>query len=271
MHKVVTKRDVAAVGEDAAVAEQLVLLKAAGRWPDDLSIWRLDMPLPRQHSHRVAACYACLDSAERGRADRYRVVDEQTRFIITRATLRHLLGAEVGRPADDLRFGAVANGRPVLTDFPTLSFNVSHTRDRALIAMSRCRAVGVDIEYVDPTIDWQSLVDMVCSGRQRSYLLGASETSGDAYSEIQRTGFFRCWTVKEALLKAVGVGLIDQLSGIDFSLEARGIQRPRVEGFVARADPRLHGLRRLSFHCLTDVDGYAGCIAYSDARPHLAS
>lgn len=255
--------------------ETAILLDAQGRWPDDVSIWRLDMPLPydsRISQQRVAACYAGLDTVERDRADRYRVVGERLRYVITRATLRHILSAETGVPALALQFTAIRNGRPALADYPGLSFNVSHAGDHALIAVSRNRVVGVDIEHIHPHTDWQSLVEMVCSPRQREQLHVKPETNGaesdtaEMSADKQRERFFQCWTAKEAILKALGIGLIDHLASIDFTLDAVGTQRA-----VNSEDPLSAEWATLSFHWLTDIVGYIGCIAYSDALAHVAA
>lgn len=279
--------------------ETAALLNTHGRWPEDVSIWRLDMPCPYD-SHdglqRVAACYATLDAVERGRADRYRVVGERTRYVITRATLRHVLSARTGVSASALQFTSVRNGRPALLGYPTLSFNVSHAGDHALIALSERRTVGVDIEHIHPQTDWQSLVDMVCSARQRAQLRVGPETlEEEIVTGRQRGRFFQCWTAKEAILKALGIGLTDHLQSIDFTLDTVGVQRPALrfsrmpdiagavvqdtsqaeEHAVAKDieissdDPILREMTKLSFHWLTDIDGYMGCIAYSDAAVHL--
>ena len=311
--------------------ETAQLLQPQGRWPEDISLWRLDMLLAFEA--RIAACYAALDTVERERADRYRVVGERVRYVITRATLRHLLSAQVGVPAASLQFTTVRNGRPTLVGYPALSFNVSHAGDHALIAMSHHRVVGVDIEHIDPHTDWHALVDMVCSSNQRKQLHVEAKTPGTAreghddrggYGDSSRSGngngnvdvdvdvdadrdrdrdrdrhisearnrdggtptfiaqqrrrFFQCWTAKEAILKALGVGLTDHLGLIDFSLDNDGVQRPCLHPAIAAQSMGGRGdglaaneVANLSFHWLTDIDGYMGCIAYSDARPYVAA
>jgi len=285
--------------------ETAALLNANGRWPEDVSIWRLDMPLPYD-SHlgqkRVTACYAVLDGVERGRADRYRVVGERVRYVTTRATLRHLLSAQTGVPASALAFTSVRNGRPALAEYPRLSFNVSHAGDHALIAISHDRVVGVDIEHIHPQTDWQSLVEMVCSKRQREQLCVApGKLAEEAATVHQRRRFFQCWTAKEAILKALGIGLTDHLRRIDFTLDTVDVQRPQLSPIITPAatlaitsavapdttrpvehpiaqgigisseDPVLREMGNLSFHWLTDIDAYMGCIAYSDAVVHVTA
>lgn len=154
-----------------------------------------------------------LTPDEHARADRFRFPVDQRRYVAARGTLRLLLAAYSGMAPDALAFDytcvcgnpqcAMSRRKPVLRPglVPVdLRFNISHSADVALFAVAMGREVGVDIEQVRPEIDWRALAEEALS-------------PVDAAAVLERTGrdgllaFYRCWTHKEAFLKALGRGL----------------------------------------------------------------
>ncbi|MBG0811069.1 4'-phosphopantetheinyl transferase superfamily protein [Methylosinus sp. H3A] len=136
-----------------------------------------------------------LTAEERERALRFLRHEDRLRMISTRAALRRLLGERLGVDPSTLRFTAGRYGRPELAG--GVSFNVSHSGDFALIAISQRWAVGVDIEQVRETSDLAGLASLA---------LTAEEHEG-----IDAAGFFARWTAKEAALKALGLGIVEKL------------------------------------------------------------
>jgi 4'-phosphopantetheinyl transferase len=144
-------------------------------------------------SHAGAALYATLSAEERDRSARFRSDQDRLRFIVAHGALREVLGRDLGIPPGDIRFEYNEYGKPALR--PELGrrskFNLSHSADLALIALSADRDVGVDVEPIRP----------------------ASE-----YAEIARCdprAFCELWTKREAYVKARGEGLTD--GPIEFS------------------------------------------------------
>src|SRR5262249_40351621 len=96
-----------------------------------------------------------LDSAERLRAERVRFANDGRRFALRRGWLRTVLSTYTGRPAEALRFQLSPHGKPALADpgEPSLEFNLSHSRDLAVLAVASGRRLGVDVEWRDPARD----------------------------------------------------------------------------------------------------------------------
>lgn len=118
------------------------------------------------------------------------------RASVTRFILSKYLG--VG-PAE-VKISIGQHGKPILSDERRIDFNISHSAGMAVCAVSATGAVGVDIEKTEPIEDYRELLDRILSRDERLSL----ERSGRVYSiEL----FYRTWVFKEALVKAIGVGL----------------------------------------------------------------
>lgn len=144
-----------------------------------------------------------LSDDERARADRFVFDADRDRFIAGRAWVRRRLAALVGRPAAVLRLVANGHGKPALdAPGPPIAFNVSHTGQRIALAVAR-DPVGIDIENRVPD-DLDGVGDLVMSPGERT-AFAALATDAE-----RRAAFLRLWTRKEALLKAIGTGLVTE-------------------------------------------------------------
>lgn len=166
----------------------------------------------------VADCRTILTAEERIRADRF-VTDQLTRrFTVCRSVLRRLLGSALAVSAPEVGLVLGPHGKPALP--PGLSdveFNVSHTGDLALVALTRKRPLGVDVESLGERQSQDELAARFFSSiERRAYF---------ALPESQRlAAFYRIWTCKEAFLKATGSGLSFPLGR--FSVSAAPDQPP---------------------------------------------
>ncbi|MCC6074283.1 4'-phosphopantetheinyl transferase family protein [Pseudomonas sp. GCM10022188] len=221
-------------------------LEASGRWPADIAIWQVRLP-----AQADARDWPGLTADECERAARFRLPAERIRFAVTRSRLRQLLGDYRNTPPAALRFTHNAWGRPELVDGAGLSFNVSHSAGQALIAVSATRRVGVDVEWIDPALDWRGLTGLLCTPDERQAIEGAPPGA-------RRRAFFRCWTAKEALLKAQGQGLAAGLRSLN--LAPAGLQAQDEAGSCT-----LEGGGRLHYRWLEDLAGYGACLAYGEA------
>jgi 4'-phosphopantetheinyl transferase len=161
---------------------------------------RLDAP-----SREVRALQASLSSFEARRAERFRFERHRRRFIVTRGRLRQQLGARLGVRAEEVEFAYGENGKPCLKR-NSWHFNVSHCDDVALFAFSKSSAVGVDVEAIRPIREADAIAAQFFTPLER------------LDCEVNRPlAFLRCWTRKEALVKALGEGLCMPLEQFDIA------------------------------------------------------
>ncbi len=143
-----------------------------------------------------------LDAEEHSRADRFYREEDRERFVLAHSVLRLLLGRALGQEPSSLRFLINPFGKPQLYPLPAppLHFNLSHSGDFVLIALSRSGPVGVDVERHRDDLAPLELGRDVFSEREYALLVLTP-------AERQRDFFFDLWSVKEAYLKARGLGL----------------------------------------------------------------
>jgi 4'-phosphopantetheinyl transferase len=144
------------------------------------------------HSH--------LSVDERHRADQFRFERDRARYVLARGQLRLLLGKYLRCGASAVSFEYSRRGKPRLTASPAelaLRFNLSHSGDWSLIAVSADHELGVDLEILRNSIDFRSISHRYFSPTE----IAALDEEAD---EAARLSFFRYWTRKEALAKARG-------------------------------------------------------------------
>ena len=198
-------------------------------------VWRARLGVD---DDRYRVCHALLTPEEHRRAARYAFDEPRRRFVVARGTLRALLAAYVGVPAVDLVFAYGEHGKPRLTTPDTdTTFNLSHSGDRVLLAVARGRDVGVDVERTRRKVNWEAI-------SRRFFAVGEQAVLFDLPDQERRGAFFRCWTRKEAFMKATGLGVTYGLRSFSVSLapgQAPDLQwlaagRPEDWG-LADADP----------------------------------
>jgi 4'-phosphopantetheinyl transferase len=193
-------------------------MSAAARIGDEVHVW-----------HRVVAGELSgadldvLSAAERERAARFARPADRSRYAVMHSGSRRLLARYLGTDPGAIRFGrtpccqcgSLEHGRPRIEWPPTtLNHNLSGSGDHWLLAIADGRPVGVDVECVRD-IDVEGMAKMCLSDRERVYL-------GELAGPDRLEAFFRCWTRKEAVVKACGVGLAARLTGIECYPESGG-------------------------------------------------
>lgn len=154
-----------------------------------------------------------LSDDEQERASRFHFEKDARRFIVARASVRSILGAYTQSRPEDLRFSYSAQGKPSLhPPVGDVRFNVSHSRDLALLAIAQGRDLGVDVEWKNQDIEVEKLAERFFSIQEHQSLLGQAP-------EKRIAAFFRGWTCKEAFLKAQGMGLSRSLSSFDVDMK----------------------------------------------------
>lgn len=148
---------------------------------------------------RAAREPLALTDAERRVAAGVESARARARYVAARTFLRRRLGRLLGREPLSLDLVYGPDGKPALAD-PVLSFNVSHAGDLILIAVSRPRRLGVDVEQVRPGRDLRAVTEELLGSTDRNAVTRAAAREGIR-------AFFRYWTRYEALVKARGDGL----------------------------------------------------------------
>ncbi|MEX0283506.1 MAG: 4'-phosphopantetheinyl transferase superfamily protein [Paracoccaceae bacterium] len=175
----------------------------------DIWAWALTGDPARQ------SWFASLLSAdETQRAGRFVRPRDRTHFVAARGRLREILSSYAGTAPEALRIDTTAKSKPVLTDGP--AFNLSHSGGYAVLAVAPDHTetdlpLGIDIEA--PRAVEPQLAELSFSATEQAQIA--------AHSEPEWTNaFFRCWTRKEAVIKALGTGLYTDLSSFDVTLRA---------------------------------------------------
>lgn len=175
--------------------------------PDEVHVWRAVLHQPHDCMARLTQL---LSAEERVRADKFHFQADRNRHIIGRAVSRILLGRCLLKPALKLQLEYNEFGKPRLAEagYPPLEFNISHSGDLVLVALTLGRALGVDVEQMKPEMGTQEIAGRFFSPNECRVLAALP-------SEMQCAAFFACWTRKEAYLKGRGDGLSLPLDRFD--------------------------------------------------------
>jgi 4'-phosphopantetheinyl transferase len=167
---------------------------------NDVHVWRFALD---RGDWRASPARADLVDGEVAWARRFHFEDDQRRFVVCRANVRMILSRYVQcRPAEVV-FRTGAHGKPFLDPGihgTRVRFNVAHSHELALVAVTAAREVGVDIERVRHLDDIDAIAARHFRSQEQRALARASPSD-------RLSTFFACWTLTEAYLKAVGVGL----------------------------------------------------------------
>jgi 4'-phosphopantetheinyl transferase len=216
--------------------------------------WRI--PIAAASGSIAPLLQTFLDSDERDRLERFRQLDDRRRFLAGHAGLRILLGAALGMSPHALRFTRGTHGKPALVRSPgerTLEFNLAHSGGVALVAIADATPLGVDVEEIRPLPDRDAIATRFFHPTESAELAALAETDRDP-------AFFRTWTRKEAVTKALGRGL---------SLDLNVFRISRVAGRDLEVRFFADGYPEAGCWTLVDIDpeaGHVGALALAQ-RP----
>lgn len=161
-----------------------------------------------------------LDQTEQVRAGRFVSAQDRREFVACHALLRIMLSRIASRPPYEWKFSQGLHGKPsVAADhgLPDLQFNIAHTRGLVAAAVAWRRPIGVDVEI------FQSCSDQLDLAR-RFFAAAEAELVGRASKLDRPRVFTQLWTLKEAYIKATGIGLSLPLDSFAFDLEPLRVQ-----------------------------------------------
>ena len=171
----------------------------------EIHIWQATLAGSKEY---VAEMRSLLSADEIQRADRFIFEKDRNRFTVARAILRLILENYGEVSARNLKFEYSPAGKPSLASPSSLDFNLSHSGDLAVYAIRTGTSIGIDLEKINPEIEYQELAARFFSNQENAAL-------DSIPVQFRIEAFFRCWTRKEAYVKALGEGLslpFDQFS-----------------------------------------------------------
>jgi len=182
---------------------------------EPLQVWRCDLD-------RELASPDVLDDQERARAARFAFEHLRRRYVAAHAFVRTVLGAALSREPQSLVFDTSEHGKPFLEQ-DALAFNLSHADSIAYLVVGGTAPIGIDVELHHRIDDLMGVARTVFSTSEMAVLERAGEDERD-------TLFLRCWTRKEAYVKALGVGLGARLTDITVLPSCEDVVVPASEG-----------------------------------------
>jgi len=183
-------------------------------------VWRIVL---NQDDEKLDRFRRTLEASELERARRFHFDVHRRHFIVARGFLRSVVARYLASQPEALRFEYGAYGKPALESGHTLRFNLSHSNEVALLAVTLDAELGVDVEHIR--------ADFASEDIARRYFSRAEvEVFNSLPPEERVEAFFRCWTRKEAYIKAIGKGFSHALDAFDVTLA------PGVEPVLLRAE-----------------------------------
>jgi 4'-phosphopantetheinyl transferase len=178
---------------------------------DEVHLW---LHLLQANATQINAVFNLLSVDEQARANRFYFDKDRHRYVLARSGLRCILSRYLSVEPKLLKFRYSPTGKPFLGDRfanARLCFNLSHTQQVAIYAVARNREVGVDIEQIQPSRDWEGIATRFFTPQENEMLQQLAP-------DLRLQGFFNAWTRKEAVLKAIGQGLTIPLHQLTVSL-----------------------------------------------------
>jgi 4'-phosphopantetheinyl transferase len=219
---------------------------------EQIHVWRVNVD---QSLSSVEKYAPTLSLDEQERAAQFRSVKDRERFLVARGTLRVILARYLDREPHQLRFVYGEQGKPALAaDLQkAVRFNVSHSQSLALFAVARDCEVGIDIEAIRTDFDVEGISGRYLSAQEAALIRAAP-------IEIRHQVFFTCWTLKEAYLKASGVGLSASLEPTEI------LPHRKPSGIMLGDAAEREESSRWESHRLPALPGYAAALVATRKR-----
>lgn len=178
--------------------------------PAEVHIWTARLP-----SAPFQEIATTLSPEECARACRFHRTADRFRYVFAHAVLRDVLSRYLDCPPGDVRFATNPFGKPFLDETnggKVPEFNLSHAGELVLVGVCESRRVGVDVEEIRPMDDLSSIAESHYTPRECAFIFGQAP-------EARARAFFRCWTRKEAYVKALGKGLSIRLNSFETNMQ----------------------------------------------------
>ncbi len=238
---------------------------SAWEWPEKIpplvegapQVWRLDAR-GELGEWLAAAGRGLLSTEELRRAEAIRVDLARREFVAGRVLVRRLLGAALACDPKVVEFGFGANGKPHVTPACGVEFNLSHSGGMVVAAISRGAAVGIDVEWIDPSFaKGEELMAIAHANFHPEELVSIRHATSD---EDRLLAFYVAWARKEAISKAAGRGIA---AGIEFAEDAAAEHSRAVPSLAGQGDAAQ---TRYSVKSLWVAKNFAAAVAVNGGR-----
>jgi 4'-phosphopantetheinyl transferase len=199
------------------------------------------------------ALWDSLAADERKRAEEFRFDELRQRFVVAHGALRTVLGNYIGQQPGDIAFALDDRGKPRLgSEYAAtkLHFNLSHSDDLALILVAKDCEIGIDVEQTRDVSRLEHIARRFFHPAEAAAVLATAE-------DARNDAFLRCWTAKEAVLKAYGTGIAESLDAFQVPLSES------FEGWVELSDlPNPDKGSRCWLRRISPCDDYVAAAAF---------
>ena len=168
---------------------------------DEVHVWRAQLDVPESLASDLEQV---LSQDELARAAKFRFPKHREEFVVAHGFLRTILGRYQRTGPSQIRLGTSRHHKPALsgaTDAEPLQFSLSHSHPFALLAVTRAREIGVDVEKIRDDFDMETVAARFLSSNEISSVHNLA-------ARDRRGAYYQYWTCKEAWLKATGHGLL---------------------------------------------------------------
>ena len=215
--------------------------------------------LRTMESH-VPHLFSYLSPQEKDKSNRFIYEHLRSRYIISHGILRVLLGHYLGIEAHQIEYTYNPYQKPFCKQAPKLSFNMSHSKDYACYIFSFDYKVGIDIEFINTDLDITALLPSVATSSE-ILALNTLNPSEKIFS------FYKMWTLKEAFLKALGVGLSYPLTLLETSILPKEKFKVTTDLFsILPMDSAQNLNPEWSFSPIKSIPRYVGAIAINQKK-----
>lgn len=201
-----------------------------------------------------------LSASERAKADMFRYERHRARYVFSHGVLRSVLAHYLACKPNQLEFEQNEFGKPFLPnpDVQWLKFNMSHAEGLVIVAVTRNRLIGADVEFERTIEDMEGIARHCFSNLEHSLFEAACAGK-------KRHVFFTCWSRKEAYIKAIGTGLSIPLTSFDAVIPS-GMGGCELPG-------TMHNAETVERWWLSDIqvlEGYAGAVVVQGNEPWIS-
>lgn len=176
-----------------------------------IDVWRLNLCLNEEDFKYYQSI---LDESEKKRAAAFLDNNDRSQWVAAHGQMRLILAMYTGITPSKIPLVQRHGEKPFIQD-SKLFFNLSHTKNYALLALSNTGEIGIDIEYKREAAKIEAISRSTFSESEQSAILAVE-------GEERKTRFFRCWTKKEAFIKAIGKGFSYDTKSFSVPVESDG-------------------------------------------------